>query len=104
MGFPWAVRAMALVVFILQAISIPFIKERLPPSKETRLVDVNALKDVKFVVHALGGFFTSFGESLLGVYVIRRDANSFCRLLCFVLASTSHFPDPPSTTAFYFLS
>lgn len=61
-GFAWAVRAMALVVFALQAISIPFIKERMPPSKETRPIDLSAFKDMRFVMHALSGFFTSFGE------------------------------------------
>jgi len=60
-GFAWTVRTMGFMVFLLQAISIPLIKTRLPPSKNTRFIDLTALKDIKFLMHALSGFFTAFG-------------------------------------------
>ena len=67
-GFAWAVRAMALVLFVLQAVSIPFVKERLPPPTRKEgawwrgLVDVDALRDVRFLAHAGAAFFVAFGE------------------------------------------
>ncbi|EJD05025.1 MFS general substrate transporter [Fomitiporia mediterranea MF3/22] len=59
-GFAWSVRAMALFMFVAQAISIPFIKERLPPSKNKKIFDFGALKEIKFLLHCLGGFFSAF--------------------------------------------
>lgn len=53
---------MALVMFVLQAVSIPFIKERMPPSKAVRVFDFGALKEWKFALHCLGAFFSAFGE------------------------------------------
>ena len=44
-GFAWSVRAMALVMFVLQAVSIPFIKERMPPSKAVRVFDFGAFRE-----------------------------------------------------------
>ncbi|KAH8114865.1 MFS general substrate transporter [Phellopilus nigrolimitatus] len=60
-GFAWSVRAMALVMFVCQAISIPFIKERLPASKNKKIFDFGAYKDIKFLFHSLSGFFSAFG-------------------------------------------
>ncbi|THH07595.1 hypothetical protein EW145_g3266 [Phellinidium pouzarii] len=60
-GFAWSVRAMALVMFVLQAISIPFIKERMPASKDKKIFDLGAYKDVRFLMHSLSGFFSAFG-------------------------------------------
>ena len=67
---------MAFVVFALQVISIPFIKERLPPSRDARLIDLGAFKDVRFVMHALSGFFTSFGEYAQYVFLLLPSAYS----------------------------
>lgn len=62
-GFGWSVRAMALVMFVLQAISIPFIKERMPPSKGgIRVFDLRALREWRFGLHCAGAFFSAFGE------------------------------------------
>ena len=62
-GFAWSVRAMTLLVFVLQAISIPFIRERLPPPKNSSIIDWTAFSDLKFMLHCLSGFFSSFGTS-----------------------------------------
>lgn len=54
---------MALVMFVLQAISIPFIKERMPPSKGgIRVFDLRALREWRFGLHCAGAFFSAFGE------------------------------------------
>lgn len=60
-GFAWAVRAMALLMLGVQAVSIPLIKERLPPSKNRKVFDWRAFKDVKFALHCASGFFSAFG-------------------------------------------
>ncbi|OCB86001.1 MFS general substrate transporter [Sanghuangporus baumii] len=60
-GFAWAVRAMALLMFVVQAISIPLIKERLPPLKNKKYFDFGALKEIPFLLHCLSGFFSAFG-------------------------------------------
>lgn len=62
-GFAWSVRAMALVMFVVQAISIPLIKERLPPLKNKKYFDFAALKEIPFLLHCLSGFFSAFGEN-----------------------------------------
>lgn len=65
-GFAWAVRAMALLLFVVQAVSIPFVRERLPPQAKTadkgwEFLDMEALKDARFVLHAGAAFFIAFG-------------------------------------------
>lgn len=61
-GFAWTVRAMALLMLGLQAISIPLIKERLPPSRNKKVFDLGAFKDARFALHCASGFFSAFGE------------------------------------------
>ncbi|PAV14623.1 MFS general substrate transporter [Pyrrhoderma noxium] len=60
-GFPWTIRTFAFVIFALQGISIPFVKERFPPRKDLPKFDSAALKETPFVMHILSGMFISFG-------------------------------------------
>lgn len=60
-GFPWAVRTLAFMCFTLQAISIPFIKERFPPQVGAPRFDPSASQDMPFMLHVVGAFFISFG-------------------------------------------
>lgn len=71
-GFAWSVRAMALMMFVLQAISIPFIKERLPPTKNKKTFDFSALKEGKFLSHSLSGFFSAFGADIIFAATVMR--------------------------------
>lgn len=70
---------MALVMFVLQAISIPFIKERMPPSKGgIRVFDLRALREWRFGLHCAGAFFSAFGE----YYAL---SSGFFSSICFIL-------------------
>ncbi|KAI5119258.1 hypothetical protein M0805_007261 [Coniferiporia weirii] len=79
-GFGWAVRAMALVMFVLQAISIPFIKERMPAPEGAKLIDLSAYKDVRFLLHSLSGFFCAFGLYTpfwyIGLFMLSRGSGA----------------------------
>lgn len=73
-GFAWAVRAMALLLFVVQAVSIPFVRERLPPQAKTadkgwEFLDMEALKDARFVLHAGAAFFIAFGACFNAFFI-----------------------------------
>ena len=67
-GFPWTIRTFAFVIFALQGISIPFVKERFPPRKDLPKFDSAALKETPFVMLILSGMFISFGKTHLYVF------------------------------------
>lgn len=75
-GFAWTVRAMALLMFVVQAVSIPLIKERLPPLKNKQIFDFRALTEIKFLFHCLSGFFAAFGENF--IFFTTKDDHSAC--------------------------
>ncbi|OBZ71107.1 Riboflavin transporter MCH5 [Grifola frondosa] len=60
-GFPWAVRTLAFMCFALQAISIPFVKERFPARKGVARFDETIKADKPFLMHLISGFFMAFG-------------------------------------------
>lgn len=60
-GFPWAVRTLGFMCFVLQGISIPFVKERFPPRKDLPHFDWSVKNDTPFLLHILEGFFIAFG-------------------------------------------
>jgi len=61
-GFGWTVRILAFFNFALQAIAIPFAKERLPHRLNLPLIDMQALRETNFVFYAIGGFLAAFGQ------------------------------------------
>lgn len=64
-GFPWAVRTLAFICFILQGVSIPFVKERFPPHIGLSVFDWSVKNDLAFVMHLLEGFFIAFGQCVV---------------------------------------
>lgn len=59
--------------FVLQGISIPFVKERFPPQKElSRLNWSLKSSDMAFVMHVLSGFFVAFGTHPCAIPAMRQ--------------------------------
>lgn len=58
-GFRWAVRVLAAMVFVCLSVSCALLKPRLPLTRKVRardIVDLNGFKDVQYTLAAIGSF------------------------------------------------
>jgi MFS transporter, MCT family, solute carrier family 16 (monocarboxylic acid transporters), member 3 len=60
-GFPWALRVIALIQFVTMAISIIVMKSRLPPRKAGPWIDPVAFKQVTYSTFTVGAYFAFWG-------------------------------------------
>ncbi|KAL8950090.1 MAG: hypothetical protein Q9222_003854 [Ikaeria aurantiellina] len=88
-GFGWTVRVLGLVMLVLQAVALAFVRPRLPPRKSGPLVEWAAFREVPYVLFAVGMFLNfwglyfafyyvgAFGRNILGI----SEADSINNLL-----------------------
>lgn len=53
-GFPWTVRVLGFVMLALQAVTLTFVKTRLPPRKSGPLVEWGAFKEIPYTLFSIG--------------------------------------------------
>ncbi|KAJ5826697.1 hypothetical protein N7447_003460 [Penicillium robsamsonii] len=68
-GFPWAIRIIALVCALLCSIACLTLRTRLPPKKAIASLDFKALKDIKYGSATLAVFFAEFAAFVPITYV-----------------------------------
>ena len=69
-GFPWAIRAIGFVSAVMVTISCILLQTRLPlDSKAGVMIDVKALRDVKYGMTTLAVFFIEFAVFILLTYI-----------------------------------
>jgi MFS family permease len=59
-GFPWTMRAIALVQLFLLLVANVLSKPRVKPRKGGPLIDIKAFKEMEYTFYALGAFLVSF--------------------------------------------
>ncbi|KAK1989926.1 major facilitator superfamily transporter [Colletotrichum falcatum] len=63
-GFPWAMRALALVQLATLSVGLVFLRPRVPPRPPSRIVDLSAFRELEYTFYTAGGFFVSLSLSL----------------------------------------
>lgn len=75
-GFGWTCRVLGFINVVSLAVVIAFMKPRLPPRKTGPLFDMDAFKDVPYILHVLGVCFL-----MPPVYCVFYYVRYFCILL-----------------------
>lgn len=90
-GFPWTVRVLGFVMLALQAVTLAFIKTRLPPRKSGPLVEWGAFKEIPYTLFSIGnnevpdnselflrflGMFLSFWGLYFAFYYVSANSTS----------------------------
>jgi len=68
-GFPWTVRVLGFVMFVLQAVTLTFLRTRLPPRKSGPLVEWGAFKELSYLLFSIGMFLNFWGLYFAFYYV-----------------------------------
>ncbi|KAL9046302.1 MAG: hypothetical protein Q9214_000833 [Letrouitia sp. 1 TL-2023] len=84
-GFPWAVRTIAFIMLSTSAVSLPFMRRRIPaPHRIRRMYDLAAFTERPYLFCLFGVFF-----GFMGVYIPFFYAEVYARTVC--SSSSDHY-------------